>query len=69
MHRLKVGGWALAVLLALVLLYQASQNGCYYPMPSGDGQLFVVMDTRTGAWKLDMFSHKDAQDVRRRKSP
>jgi hypothetical protein len=68
MQRLKAVGLILAILVALMLLYQASQNGRYYPMPHGDGQLFVIMDTRTGAWNLDMFLAKEVHDLRRRKS-
>ena len=66
MQRLKAVGLVLAVLVALVLLYQASQNGRYYPMPVGSGPLFVVIDTRTGAWELDSPSQKDIDAVRRR---
>jgi streptogramin lyase len=66
MRGMKAGGIALAVLVVLVLLYQASQNGRYYPMPVGSGPLFIVIDTRTGAWELDSPSQKDIDAVRRR---
>jgi streptogramin lyase len=66
MRAMKSVGIVLAVLVALVLLYQASRNGRYYPMPVGSGPLFVVMDTRTGAWELDSPSQKDIDAVRRR---
>jgi streptogramin lyase len=66
MHAMKVVGIGLVVLVALVLLYQASQNGRYYPMPVGSGPLFVVMDTRSGAWELDSPSQKDIDAVKHR---
>jgi hypothetical protein len=66
MRVMKAVGMALAVLAALVLLYQASQNGRYHPMPIGIGPLFVIVDTRTGAWELDSPSQKD---IKRRVLP
>jgi hypothetical protein len=66
MRVMNVIGIVVAVLLALVLLYQASQNGRYYPMPLGSGPLFVVLDTRTGAWELASPSQQDIDAVRRR---
>ena len=66
MRAMKAVGMVLAALVGLVLLYQASQNGRYYPMPVGAGPLFVVMDTRTGSWELDSPSQKDIDAVKRR---
>jgi hypothetical protein len=60
MQRLKAVGLALAVLMALALLYQGSQNGSYYPIS------IIVMDTRTGAWELDSPTQKDLDALRRR---
>jgi hypothetical protein len=68
MRAMKAVGMVLAVRVGLVLLYQASQNGRYQPMPFGSGGVFVIMDTRTGVWHLDVPSHKDLEAVRRQSS-
>jgi hypothetical protein len=66
MRVMKAVGIILALLMALVLLYQASQNGRYHPMPVGGGGAFLIMDTRTGAWHLDVPSQQDVDAAKRR---
>jgi hypothetical protein len=66
MQKLKAVGVVLAILMALVLLYQGSQNGRYYPIRVGNHFTFIVMDTRTGTWEVDSPTQKDLNALERR---
>lgn len=66
MQKLKAVGLVLAILMALALLYQGSQNGRYYPVSIGSSPAFIAMDTRTGTWELDSPTQKALEALRRR---